>query len=549
MRELADDSGGVVTDGFFYDNVYETYNGVTYEDVIEVSYSTADGYGYSYFGGKGIGESGGSLTGTITGFLDEYYSNWYGFQGSYTIEGISIRMSDLEKAVTSDNEADYIALVMNELAGNDTFTLGQNADYVDAGAGSDRVNGYGGNDSIIGGSGNDTINGGGGVDSMVGGTGSDLYVVDAASDRIVETSTISTEIDTVQSSANYALSANVERVQLIGTGNTSATGNGLANTLTGNSGNNVINGGIGKDTMIGGLGSDTYYVNASGDVVTEASNAGTDTVVSSVSYTLGSYVERLTLGGTSAINGTGNSLANLMIGNSAANALAGGTGNDMLIGGVGNDSLIGGVGSDIYVVDAVGDRISETSTTLTEIDTVKSSVTWTLGANLERLTLQGSSSIHGTGNALGNVLIGNGAANILSGGSGNDAVNGATGNDWIAGGAGNDVLTGGSGLDAFRFTSSLSATSNVDRMADFSATEDRIDLDDAVFAGIGVTGALDAAVFRAGTSAADASDRVIYDDTSGKLFFDADGSGGGAAILFATVTAGSDLTAADIFVI
>jgi Ca2+-binding RTX toxin-like protein len=99
-------------------------------------------------------------------------------------------------------------------------------------------------------------------------------------------------------------------------------------------------------------------------------------------------------------------------------------GNDTLNGGAGNDSMLGGLGNDVYVVDSAGDRITETSTLATEIDTVQSAVTWTLGANLENLTLTGAAAINGIGNILANAITGNGAANILNGNGGNDTLTG-----------------------------------------------------------------------------------------------------------------------------
>ena len=183
-----------------------------------------------------------------------------------------------------------------------------------------------------------------------------------------------------------------------------------------------------------------------GDSVTESANAGTDTVQSTITYTLGANLERLTLLGTAAINGTGNTLANVLTGNSANNALAGGAGNDTvsggagndtLDGGTGNDSLSGGAGNDTYIVDATGDSVIENVNE--GIDTVQSSVTYTLSAEVENLTLTGSSALSGTGNALDNVLTGNSANNTLTGYAGHDTLNGGAGADTLRGGTGNDL--------------------------------------------------------------------------------------------------------------
>ncbi|WP_127998138.1 beta strand repeat-containing protein [Piscinibacter defluvii] len=154
-----------------------------------------------------------------------------------------------------------------------------------------------------------------------------------------------------------------------------------------------------------------------------------------------------------------------------------------------------------------------------------------------------------TGNQLANLLDGQGGNDTLSGGSGNDTLLGGGGADLLIGGNGNDVLTGHAGGDLFRFTGVPNAGSNSDRITDFVAADDTIQLDDAGFVGVGALGALAAGAYRAGTAAADASDRVIYDSATGKLYFDADGNGAGAQVLFATLTAGTALSVADFVIV
>jgi len=298
-----------------------------------------------------------------------------------------------------------------------TYTLGANVENLTL-TGTANINGTGNtlNNILTGNSGANTLSGGTGADTMSGGAGDDIYVVDNTGDIVTESS--GGGIDTVQSLITYTLGANVENLTLTGTGNINATGNTLNNSLTGNSGANTLTGGTGADTMIGGLGNDTYVVDNAGDVITENLNEGTDTVQSSITYTLGSNLENLTLTGTSAINGTGNELNNTITGNSASNMLTGAAGNDTLNGGTGADTLIGGLGNDTYVVDNTGDVVTEALNEGT--DTVQSSITYTLNANVENLTLTGTSTINGTGNSLNNTLTGNSAANVLTGGLGND---------------------------------------------------------------------------------------------------------------------------------
>ncbi|MEQ1662143.1 MAG: putative Ig domain-containing protein [Thiobacillus sp.] len=289
--------------------------------------------------------------------------------------------------------------------------------------------------TLTGGAGNDRLDGKGGADKLLGGAGNDTYVVDISTDAITENASEGT--DTVESSVTLTLANNVENLTLTGTSAINGTGNTFANVLTGNSANNTLSGGTGADTMIGGVGNDTYVVDNASDTITENANEGTDLVQSSVTTTLAANVENLTLTGTTAIHGTGNTLDNVLTGNSANNTLTGGAGNDRLNGGTGNDTMLGGIGNDTYVVNVATDIVTENASE--GIDTVESSVTLTLGNNVENLTLTGTSALSGTGNTLDNVLTGNSAANTLTGNAGNDRLDGGTGNDTMRGGVGDDT--------------------------------------------------------------------------------------------------------------
>ena len=333
-------------------------------------------------------------------------------------------------AYAVDNSADLITELANEgtdsVTSSVTYTL---ASYVEnltltgsgtlSGTGNALDNvltGNSGNNTLTAGAGNDTIDGGAGNDTMLGGAGDDTYVVNVATDVVTEL--VNEGTDTVLSGVTYTLSTTVENITLTGTSTINATGNALDNVLTGNSGVNVLTGGAGNDT----------YVVTTGDTTTEAASAGTDTVLSSVTWALATNLENLTLTGTGNINATGNTVANVITGNAGNNAINGGTGADTMIGGAGNDS---------YTVDSTLDVITEL---LGEgVDSVSSSATYTLSANVENLTLTGTTVLNGTGNALDNLLTGNSANNTLTGLAGNDTLDGGLGNDTMVGGAGNDT--------------------------------------------------------------------------------------------------------------
>lgn len=384
------------------------------------------------------------------------------------------------------------------------------------------------------------LNGAAGADTMIGGKGDDSYFVDNARDVVKELDGEGTDV--IYSSVSFSIAGQaVERLILNGSAATNALGNALANVLTGNGAANALDGAGGADTMNGGGGDDSYVIDNSGDRAVESSaTGGVDTVRSSVTLGLGANIENLFLTGSAALNGTGNGLGNALAGNDASNSLNGGDGNDLLNGGAGGDILTGGNGDDTFIVDNIADQVVE-ATAGGGTDTVRSAVTWRLGDFVERLVLTGTAAVNGTGNAVANSLTGNASANTLTGGGGNDVISGGGGNDRLIGNSGADRLTGGGGYDEFIFNSRPSS-SNVDAILDYYAASDSILLNRAAFASIGPNGRLSSAAFTTGSAAADASDRIIYDQAAGKLYYDADGTGAAASVLFATVTVGTALS-------
>jgi Ca2+-binding RTX toxin-like protein len=256
----------------------------------------------------------------------------YGTSDSIFIES-GYNSSDQSYGVTHYTFYDNVTITKDQLSvlsnNAENQTYGDSPEMIYAGDGNDTVSGGGGNDTIYGENGNDIISGGAGTDYINGGAGND--------------------------------------------------------TLDGGIDADTLAGGTGKDLMTGGSGNDTYIVDNTGDVVTENASEGTDTVQSSITYTLGANVENLTLTETTSLWGNGNGLNNVLIGNS---------GNNLLNGVEGADTMIGGLGNDTCIVDNTGDVVTENANEGT--DTVQSSITYTLGANVENLTLTGTTSLWGT---------------------------------------------------------------------------------------------------------------------------------------------------------
>ncbi len=406
------------------------------------------------------------------------------------------------------------------------------------GTASDSIAGTVGVNVLQGLSGNDTLNGRGGADTMVGGADDDVYVVDNLGDVIIEGALQGTG-DRLAASVTYVLAAGVQIEQMqtkqaAGLSNINLRGNELAQRIFGNAGNNVLNdGGFGGiDTLTGGLGNDTLIVNNAGTIIVESIGGGIDRVAASLNFTLAAddAVEDLrttSQAGVSAINLTGNALAQTIRGNAGVNTLSDG-------GAAGADTLTGFAGNDTYIVRNAAAIIVEAAGGGTN-DRVITSVNFTLAAD-DHIEILQTSNAAGTG-ALN--LKGNAIAQSITGNSGTNVLNGLSGND---------TLTGRGGTDFFVFSSALGA-GNVDTITDFNEAADTIRLQNTVFTGL-PTGALAAAAFQANNTgqASDASDRIIYEADTGNLFFDADGDGAGARVRFAILDAGLVLTEADFFV-
>ena len=310
-----------------------------------------------------------------------------------------------------------MAIIGTPTPGND-FILGDALNnLIDALAGNDTVNGNGGDDTLIGGLGNDVLLGAVGNDNLIGGEGNDTLSGD-----------------------NFG-----------GTGNDS---------LSGGAGDDILNGGLGKDTLVGGAGSDTYSIGSANAIIIEQANEGNDIVNSSITYTLGANLERLTLVGTKSINGSGNAASNIILGNSSSNVINGFAGDDAINGNDGNDFLTGDTGNDTLAGGFGNDRVRESGDVNFVLDNSKltGKGTDTL-ISIESASLTGGSGSNSITTSLftGSVNLkgregddkltsGNGD-DQLSGDEGNDTLQSGGGDDQLFGEAGNDILNGGSGFD------------------------------------------------------------------------------------------------------
>jgi len=478
---------------------------------------------------------------------------------------------------------------------------------IDGGAGNDIVTGGDGNDTLNGGTGNDTLTGGLGDDVYVVDSANDVIIegweidpvtgllaVDPLTGANIPLLVQSTadRVETTLGTYNLstpALRQFLEDLTYTGAGNFTGTGNALDNIITGAGGNDNLSGLDGLDTLHGGAGNDTLTGGNGDDVLN--GDAGNDSLVGGAGNDQlngGDGVDRIIGGaGADTLRGgagadrfvftaaadTGNTVATRdtildfesgvdQIDLSAIDARPGGTINSFAWIA---DAAFSAQGQLRYRVDLGTGQVVVEANTDNNNNTVEFSIALTI--NSLPPTLLATDFIGVTAGGGGNqpqnpgtgpTINGTTGRNTLNGTTQSEAINGLAGNDTLNGGLGNDTLSGGTGNDVFVFNTAPSAT-NLDTITDFSpnvnGNNDTIWLAGSVFTGLGATNAtLNAAAFRQVTTATlgqvDATDRIIYNSTTGALSWDADGSGANfQAVQFAQLNPNLNLTNQDFRVI
>ena len=407
--------------------------------------------------------------------------------------------------------------------------------------------------TVVGNAGDNYLSTGNGApDTLRGLSGNDRYRVYNQDDLVIETANGGT--DRIYTSVDYQLahSTEIEWLTTHASSSTSdlrLTGNALSQTINGNAGDNYISaGGKGGADVLRGLGgNDVYRVYNPADTIIEASGAGYDRVIASTDFGLdqGVSVEWLTTNssrGTASIDLTGNEQAQLIYGNAGNNYLSSG--------GKGQGDILRGLGgNDKYRVYNPDDVVVETSGGGN--DRVYSSIDYVLAsdAHVEQLTTNSSSrtsSIDLTGNNQSQLIAGNAGNNILTGKGGADTLKGLSGNDTLIGGSGNDTHTGGSGADTFIFNSNLEG---VDQILDFTSGEDTLRLLSDGFNSELPTGNLSPTDFVNGTNPTANHGQLLYNQSTGQLAWDADGTGGQSADIFVELQDGALLTYDDFLIV
>ncbi|MCV9965251.1 M10 family metallopeptidase C-terminal domain-containing protein [Pararhizobium sp. BT-229] len=507
------------------------------------------------------------------------------FLGGGGLLGTAIAIENIIGTAGNDTLiGDTSANNLSGQSGDDSIDGGDGNDALNGNGGVDSIQGGGGNDAIDGGDGNDTIQGGDGDDVIVGGSGVDLMYGNSGNDTfrifagwtggigeamfgaagydtfdtsgVLLDATINLQDGTFTylpgGSGPISLSS-IEKA-VTGGGTDNLTGSGEANALLagggddrlyGLDGNDTLGGGDGNDRLDGGGGID-YLSGGTGSDIADYSSSAIGLIVSLFNPAINTgdaagdtynSIENLT--GTDFDDGlNGNLSANIIRGLDGDDGLKGYDGIDTLYGDGGNDILIGGEDGDALLGGAGSDTASYKGATVGVV------------ASLSNTAINTGDALGDTYTSIEN-LNGSDFDDSVFGNSSNNAIYAGAGDDILKGYAGNDTLTGASGDDQFYFNTALNAATNVDLITDFNVADDTIALDDAIFTAIGALGTLAAAAFRANTTgnAADASDRIIYETDLGRLFYDADGTGAGARIQFASLDPALALTNLDFLVV
>jgi Ca2+-binding RTX toxin-like protein len=379
-----------------------------------------------------------------------------------------------------------------------------NGDEIHGHGGNDRIYGFGGNDTIFGNNGDDYLFGGVGADDIDGGNGIDSANYNDSS------AGVSVSLQSGLGLGGEAQGDTLTDIEnLVGSEHDDTlAGDGGANTLIGRGGHDLLMGGGGGDTLEGDTGNDTLKGGGGADDLNGGDGVDTASYLESNAGVLVSLIDDTASGGeaqgdelNSIENLIGSHHADTLAGTNSSNRIDGQDGNDTLKGYGGADGLYGGDGADVlYGMD---------------------------GQDLLR---------------------GEAGADWLDGGNGIDQLLGGGGGDTLLGGGGDDQLTGGDGPDAFVFNTALSVANNVDEVTDFNVAEDLFHLDNAVFSTL-PGGVLAVSAFRFGATAADASDRILYNSATGALLYDADGNGAAAPVQFAQLDTGLALTHSDFLII
>ena len=453
-----------------------------------------------------------------------------GFSG--TAGEVRVARGDGATLVELDANGDRVADLQIELSGAIDLAA---SDFVGLGAAPTPGTGSGGVTS-----GADTLTSTGANDLLAAGAGDDTYVVNAGGVIVREAAGQGNDTVIVTAAAGSYLLEGGSSVETLraeaGTAAINIAGNAFAQLIVGNAGANILSGSGGADTLDGGLGDDVYRIFTTQDVIVDA--GGFDTVYASgTSYFLYStaeieYLSASEQAGTDYFYLVGNGASQLIVGNYGDNVLNGRGGDGAAL----PDTLIGLYGNDTYGVFSQGDVVREAAGQGNDVVYANADYQLRDGTEIELLSAVDQSA-SGAGSAY--TLRGNGFGQLVAG---NNAAN------TIDGRGGNDTLVGLGGNDVFAFTTALDGTTNVDTVRDFRSGSDKVGLASDVFASV-TGGGIQAGEFTIGTAAADTDDRLVYDQSTGRLFYDADGNGAGAAVLFAQLGAGTVLAASDFVVV